>query len=85
MGVGTNTLGYNHPKIDNEVIKNLKLGNMTTLNSTEEIKLAEKLVEIHPWAEMVRFTRSGGEANSVAVRIARAATGKNNIAICGYH
>ena len=58
---------------------------MTTLNSTEEIKLAEKLVEIHPWSKMVRFTRTGGEANSVAIRIARAASGKDKVAICGYH
>ena len=49
-------------------------------------RLAEKLAEIHPWAEMVRFARSGGgEANAVAVRIARAARGKDNVAICGYH
>ena len=58
---------------------------MTTLNSTEEIKLAEKLVEIHPWSKMVRFTRTGGEANFVAIRIARAASGKDKVAICGYH
>ena len=85
MGVGTNTLGYNHPKIEKEVIKIIKKGNMTTLNSIEEIKLAEKLVELHPWSDMVRFTRSGGEANAVAIRIARAASKKNNVAICGYH
>ena len=48
---------------------------MTTLNSLEEIKLAEKLIELHPWADMVRFARSGGEANAIAIRIARAASG----------
>jgi glutamate-1-semialdehyde aminotransferase len=58
---------------------------MTTLNSLEEIKLAEKLIELHPWADMARFTRSGGEANAVAIRIARAASGKDKIAVCGYH
>ena len=58
---------------------------MSSLNSIEEILLAEKLTDIHKWADMVRFTRTGGEANSVATRIARAATGKDNIAICGYH
>ena len=58
---------------------------MSSLNSIEEILLAEKLTDIHKWADMVRFTRTGGEANSVAIRIARAATGKDNIAICGYH
>jgi glutamate-1-semialdehyde aminotransferase/spore coat polysaccharide biosynthesis protein SpsF (cytidylyltransferase family) len=85
MGVGTNTLGYNHPYVEEEVIKTIKSGTMSTLNSIEEILLAEKLISIHPWAEMVRFTRSGGEANAVAVRIARAASGKDKIAVCGYH
>ena len=47
--------------------------------------LAEKLIEIHPWADMVKFARTGGEANSIAIRIARAAAGKDNVAFCGYH
>ena len=64
------------------VVKN---GNLSSFNSPEEITLAEKLIEIHPWAEMVRFTRTGGEANSVAIRIARASTSKHNVAFCGYH
>ena len=85
MGVGTNTLGYANPFIEKKVIETVKKGSMTTLNSIEEIKLAEKLVELHPWSEMARFTRSGGEANAVAIRIARAASGKDNVAICGYH
>jgi glutamate-1-semialdehyde aminotransferase len=67
------------------VKKVINSGNMTTLNSTEEILLAEKLIEMHPWSGMVKFTRTGGEASAVAVRIARAASGKNKIAICGYH
>jgi glutamate-1-semialdehyde 2,1-aminomutase len=85
MGIGTNVLGYNYPPIEKKVSQIIKQGTMSTLNSIEEILLAEKLIEIHPWAEMARFTRSGGEANSVAIRIARAATGKDKIAICGYH
>ena len=85
MGVGTNCLGYSRSEIDRAVIKAIKKGNMSTLNSTEEIQLAEKLIEIHPWAQMVKFTRSGGEANAVAVRIARASSSKENVAICGYH
>ena len=85
MGVGTNILGYNYPDVEKEVIKTIKNGTMSTLNSVEEIILAEKLTSMHPWAEMARFTRSGGEANAVAIRIARAAAGKNNVAICGYH
>ena len=85
MGVGTNTLGYNFPEVEKKVIKTIKQGTMSTLNSVDEIQLAEKLISMHPWAEMARFTRSGGEANAVAIRIARAATGKDNIAVCGYH
>lgn len=85
MGVGTNILGYSNERVDKAVIKGLKNGNMSSLNSLDEIILAEKLIEIHPWSEMVRFTRSGGEANAVAIRIARACSGKDNIAICGYH
>ena len=47
--------------------------------------LAERLIDIHPWSEMVKLARTGGEANAIAIRLARAATGKNDIAICGYH
>jgi len=86
MGVGTNILGYGHEEVDNAVIENIKNGNMSTLNCKEEFILAEKLIEINtPWGEMVKFARSGGEANAIAIRIARAASGKDQIAICGYH
>lgn len=85
MGVGTNILGYGDPEVDEAVINAIKNGNMTTLNCPEEVYLAEKLIEIHPWASMVKFTRSGGEANAVAIRIARAAAGKYKVAFCGYH
>ena len=85
MGIGTNTLGYGHPEVDDAVRKIIDAGNMSTLNCTEEVYLAEKLIEMHPWADMVRFARSGGEANAIAIRIARAASGKDKVAICGYH
>jgi glutamate-1-semialdehyde 2,1-aminomutase len=85
MGIGTNTLGYGHPEVDAAVRSTIDAGNMSTLNCPEEVYLAERLVELHPWAEMVRLARSGGEADAVAVRIARAATGREKIAICGYH
>jgi len=85
MGVGTNILGYSRKEVDNAVRNIIDRGNMSTLNSKEEVLLAEKLVEMHPWSSMVRFTRTGGEALAVAIRIARAASGKNNVAICGYH
>ena len=85
MGIGTNILGYGHPEVDEAVRATVAAGNMSTFNCPEEVYLAEKLVELHPWADMVRFARSGGEANAVAIRIARAATGKDRVAICGYH
>ena len=85
MGIGTNTLGYGHHEVDKSVNEIINLGNMSTFNCPEEVALAEKLIEINPWAEMVRFARTGGEANSIAIRIARAASGRDKVAICGYH
>ena len=85
FAVGTNLLGYSNSKINNSVIDSIKKGNMTTLNCPEEVDLASKLVEMHPWSSMVKFSRSGGEANAIAIRIARAYVKKNNVAICGYH
>ena len=87
MGVGTCVLGYSNNEIDKAVIKNIKRGNMSTLNCEEEYLLSKKLLKINKWADMVRFARTGGEANAIAVRIARAASDpkKQNIAICGYH
>ena len=85
MGVGTNILGYSNKKVDESVNKTIQKGNMSSLNCPEEVLLAEKLVSMHPWSEMVRFARTGGEANAIAIRIARAATGRDKVAICGYH
>jgi glutamate-1-semialdehyde aminotransferase len=85
MGIGTNTLGYGCEEVDVAVQEVVRKGNMSTLNCPEEVELAEKLIEINPWADMVRFARSGGEANAIAIRIARAASGKDKVAICGYH
>jgi len=85
MGVGTNILGYARPEVDEVVMQALRFSNMSTLNCPEEVYLAEKLIELHPWADMVRFARTGGEANALAIRIARAASEKDKVAICGYH
>ena len=85
MGIGTNTLGYGNKEVDNAVKKVISKGNMSTLNCPEEVYLAERLLEINPWADCVKFSRAGGEANALAIRIARASSGKDNIAICGYH
>jgi glutamate-1-semialdehyde aminotransferase/spore coat polysaccharide biosynthesis protein SpsF (cytidylyltransferase family) len=85
MGIGTNILGYGNDEVDEAVLNTIKNGNMSTFNCPEEVYLAEKLVELHPWADMVRLARTGGEANAMAIRIARAASGKDKVAICGYH
>ncbi|MDA8533309.1 aminotransferase class III-fold pyridoxal phosphate-dependent enzyme [Candidatus Pelagibacter bacterium] len=85
MGVGTNILGYANSKVDRKVIASIKKANMTTFNCPEEIYLAERLIELHPWFQMVRFARTGGEANSIAIRIGRASSGRDGVAVCGYH
>jgi len=85
MGVGTNILGYANSKIDNEVAKKIKLGNMSTLNCAEEVLFAKKLISIHPWAEMAKFAKTGAEANAIGIRISRAYNKKNKIILCGYH
>lgn len=85
MGIGTNILGYGHDEVDEAVRSVIDSGNMSTFSCAEEVYLAEKLVQMHPWADMVRFARTGGEANAIAIRIARAASGKDKVAFCGYH
>ena len=85
MGIGTNILGYSNPIVDDAVRGVIDKGNLSTLNAPEEVQLAEALVDLHPWADMARFARSGGEACAIAVRIARAASGRDAVAFCGYH
>ena len=85
MGVGSNILGYSNQKIDSFVKKKIDKGSMSTLNCYEEYDLAEELLKMNDWADMVRFAKTGGEINSIAIRIARAASGKDNVAFCGYH
>ena len=85
MGVGCCTLGYANPNVNQAVCSAINNGSMCSLNSYEEVELTKKLLELHPWAERARYARSGGEACAIAVRIARAATGKDIVAFCGYH
>ena len=85
MGIGTNILGYGHPEVDEAVQKVVEKGKMSTFNCAEVVYLAEELIKLHPWADMVRLARTGGEANAIAIRIARAATGRDKVAFCGYH
>lgn len=84
-GIGANVLGYCDPDVDRAVLDAVARGNSSSLNCEEEVDLADLLCEIHPWADMVRFARTGGESMAIAVRIARAATGRDKIAFCGYH
>lgn len=85
MGIGSCILGYADESVDSAVKKAIDKGSMSTLNSPEEVELARLLCGIHPWAQMARFARTGGEAAAIAVRIARAKTGKDVILFCGYH
>ncbi|MBI2435920.1 MAG: aminotransferase class III-fold pyridoxal phosphate-dependent enzyme [Candidatus Hydrogenedentes bacterium] len=84
-GVGACLLGYADPEVTRAVTERIQHGSYCTLNPPEEVELADQLCAIHPWATQVRFTRGGGEACAVAVRIARATTGRDLIAVCGYH
>ncbi|MCM8815384.1 MAG: aminotransferase class III-fold pyridoxal phosphate-dependent enzyme [Candidatus Omnitrophica bacterium] len=85
MGVGSCILGYADPDVNKTVKSVIDTGNMCTLNSPEEVKLAKLLLEIDEWAGKVRYARTGGEAMAVAIRIARAFSGRDKIAFCGYH
>jgi glutamate-1-semialdehyde 2,1-aminomutase len=84
-GIGACVLGFADPDVDGAVRAAIDAGSASTLNCPEEVELAELLCELHPWAEMVRYARGGGEAMVIAVRIARAATGREKVAFCGYH
>ncbi len=85
MGIGAVILGYADDDVDNAVIAAIRSGVASTLNCPEDVELAELLLELHPWAGSVRYARSGGEAMSMAIRIARAATKKDVVLFSGYH
>lgn len=84
-GIGACVLGYADDEVNDAVVKAIRNGVASSLNCPEEVELAELLCSLHPWAEMVRYARSGGEAMSIAVRLARASTGRDVVAFCGYH
>src|SRR5580704_3601148 len=83
--IGANVLGAADPDVDAAVLRAIRDGTSSTLNAPEEVELADLLCELHPWADMARYARTGGEAMAIAVRIARARTGRDVIAFCGYH
>ena len=83
--VGAVILGHADDVVDRAVEEQIKRGSLYSLNSPLEIELAEELVETIPSAEMVRYTKGGGEACAAAARIARGTTGRDKIIFCGYH
>jgi glutamate-1-semialdehyde aminotransferase len=85
MGIGSCILGYGHDRVDEAAQDAIDAGVMSTLNPPQEVDLASELVSMHDWADMVRFSRPGGEAVAMAVRLARAYTGNETVAFCGYH
>jgi len=85
MGVGANVLGYANEEVDMAAKEAIELGGMCTLNAPEEVQLAEELIRLHPWADMVRYAKTGGEGMALAVRVARAYTKKDIVLVCGYH
>lgn len=85
MGIGSCILGYADSDVNRAVKKVIDAGSMNTLNSPEEVELANLLLKLHPWAGMVRYARGGGEAMAIAVRIARAFSKRDALAFCGYH
>jgi glutamate-1-semialdehyde aminotransferase len=85
LALGPVTVGYNNPEVNSAVAAQLKKGIIFSQASALEVELAEKLVDIIPCAEMVRFVKNGGDATTAAVRLSRAYTGRDIVAICGYH
>ncbi len=79
------TLGYNDKKVNKAVKKQLKKGSIFSLSHKLEFLVAEKIKEIVPCAEMVRFGKNGSDATAGAIRIARAYTKKDIVLVCGYH
>ena len=84
-GIGACILGYADPDVTAAAVDAVTKGVMCTLNPAKEVELVELLLEIHPWADMVRLGRMGGETVAIAVRIVRASTGRDKLAFCGYH
>ena len=85
MGIGACTIGYADDEIDSAVKNAIDKGSMSSLMVPEEYELARLLLDLHPWADMVRYAKGGGDAMAVAVRIARAATKKDIVLFSGYH
>lgn len=84
MALGAVALGYGEPKVTQAVIEAVTQGNVSALSSWREVELAERLCGIIPCAERAQILKSGAEATSAAVRLARAYTGRTQVIACGY-
>ena len=85
MGIGPLSLGYAYPKTDEAIKKQLDDGITFSLMHPLEVEVAELIREVIPNAEAVKFSKTGADVTSAAVRLARAYTGKTKILCCGYH
>jgi glutamate-1-semialdehyde aminotransferase len=85
MALGPVLLGYAEPAVDEAIRRQLSDGITFTLCHPLEVEVAERIVEMCPGVEAVRFAKSGSDAVSAAVRAARAATGRDHVVVCGYH
>lgn len=85
QGLLPNILGYAHPEVNRAVMAQIEQGTSFSLPHPLEVELAERLIELIPCAERVRFAKNGSDVTSAAVRLARAATGRERVACCGYH
>ena len=83
--LGPITIGYNIKEVNDAVINQLNNGISFSLQGEVEVILAERLREIVPCAEMVRFVKNGSDATTAAIRLSRAYTGRDLVALCGYH
>lgn len=85
MGMGPASLGYRYPRVDEAIVAQLQRGINFTLLHEVELEVAELFTEIIPGAERVRYSKSGADAASAAVRLSRAHTGRDRVVCCGYH
>lgn len=85
QGLLPNILGYAHPEVNAAFTKQLAEGHSFSLPHPLEVELAERLTRLIPCAEMVKFAKNGSDATAAAVRVARAFTGRDRVACCGYH
>ncbi len=85
MGIGPLSLGYAYPKVDEAIKKQLEDGITFSLMHPLEVEVAEMIRDIIPNAEAVKYSKTGADVASAAVRLARAYTGRNKILCCGYH